>query len=531
MIQTIQTISADSSDVHRLNNIGKHHFSTKNYEEAKQLFLSSLTIDPDQLEILALMGVLFFLENNFLASISYLTKVIELQPKNSYAFSNRGLAYHHVCKYQEALLDFDNSITLDSSNYQAYLNQACTLIELEKYSDALDSLHKACNINQGCSTLHLNFAIVYSKIELYELALNHINVVIQADPLNAKWHLEKGLILQNMRSIDLAIESFKRCLEINPAYIDPAWNLSLLYLLKGDFVLGWELYEQRFLLSHFKHVLRNYSNDRLRDLFIFGKVVLVYHEQGFGDIIQFSRYVLLLKEFCSKVVLEVPTQLVTIMQSLSKDIQVVSSSEGIYFDLHTPLLSLPKLFATQLYTIPHMPSYLKPDKGKVQDWRNRINSHRMKVGLVITGSSHYGSKKKIPLRECDSLLNVEADFYILQNEISEDDLIYMKKFDNIYEYHKEIKDFSDTASLIANMDLVISVDTATAHLAGAIGKPVWVMLPFVADFRWLMNTSSSPWYPSATLYRQGEDRSFAPVIKNIASDIKSFKKLATQVEE
>jgi hypothetical protein len=171
-----------------------------------------------------------------------------------------------------------------------------------------------------------------------------------------------------------------------------------------------------------------------------------------------------------------------------------------------------------------MECYLHPNSASVGAWQGKIHKKRFSIGLVLAGSDHFGSKKKIPPALLAPLLDLEVDFYILQKHISQELLSFVQMQDNFYEFHTEINDFSDTAALIAHMDLIVSVDTATAHLAAAIGKPVWILLPYVADFRWLQNISSSPWYPTVTLYRQEGKRSFDQVIKKVADDIKIFKK-------
>jgi tetratricopeptide (TPR) repeat protein len=520
----------NSINFHNHNSAGKCFFSLNNYPKAKERFLRSLQIDPDQSDILSLLAIVCFLENDFSAAVLYLTRAVALAPASVEAFSNRGLAYHHLHEYEQALVDFDKCLDLDPTHHQAYLNKGCTLIALKRYQEALISLQRAYEIQPSCTVASLNLSVVYSKMEQYPSALRSIELVIAHEPNNPQWHLEKGLILENMGYIDQAISAFREALRISPDFFDPLWNLSLLHLAKGEFVLGWQLYENRFKLPHFQHMLRNYPFARLQNLNVEDKVVFVYHEQGFGDIIQFSRYLLLLKERCKKVVFEVPFPLQSIMMSLSKDIDVVTKLD-CSADYHIPLLSLPHLFGTQLATIPFMERYLYPSSKEVNRWKNKINGKRLSIGLVLTGSDHGGSKKRIPSSALLPLLDLDVDFYILQNQILQDHLSFIAMQDNFYEFHREINDFSDTAALIAHMDLIISVDTAVAHLAAAIGKPVWILLSYVADFRWLQNISSSPWYPSVTLYRQDERRSFDQVIKKVADDIKSFKKRSTQVKK
>jgi hypothetical protein len=253
-----------------------------------------------------------------------------------------------------------------------------------------------------------------------------------------------------------------------------------------------------------------------------GKVILLYAEQGYGDTIQFCRYASLLRDQGATIVLEVPGSLKALIQSLSGSITVVAQGEALpTFDLHCPLPSLPAALGTELKSIPGHTPYLAPDLDHMHRWATRLEPRRaFRVGLAWSGKPTHrnDANRSIPFADLASLRECGVELISLQKEVRESDAAALTGL-CLQHFGADLADFSDTAALISQLDLIISVDTAVTHLAGALGKPVWVLLPLVPDWRWMLNRQDSPWYPTARLFRQTAMGRWDEVIDSVRQEL------------
>jgi hypothetical protein len=338
------------------------------------------------------------------------------------------------------------------------------------------------------------------------------------------------------------VTSYDKAIAIQPDLGEAYLNKSMDLLLNGDFEDGWPLYEWRWKNEIDTPHKRNFPRalwlgaEPLR-----GKTILLQSEQGFGDTIQFCRYAKMVANLGARVLLEVQKPLLGLLSGLDGVNELIEAGNALPpFDYHCPLLSLPLAFKTRLNTIPSSAAYLRADDAKRLFWQERIGANtRLKVGLVWNGGIHANQLKgrsvneyrNIPLDIFASGLNlVDADFFSLQkgepaeSEIRNQELNYWPH-GNFYNFADEIKDFSDTAALIANMDLVAAVDTSTAHLAAALGKPTWILNRFDTCWRWLLDRDDSPWYPSVRLFRQEKFGDWDGVLSRVALELASLREL------
>ena len=319
---------------------------------------------------------------------------------------------------------------------------------------------------------------------------------------------------------------YDQALKLEPLHVDAHWNKSLLLLLNGDFLNGWHSYEWRWKKQEFSKYKRNYSNPLWNgEAVLFGKTILLYTEQGLGDTIQFCRYAKALKTLGARVILEVPYQLMGLMQSLDGvDLLLEAGQPLPDFDFHCPLLSLPRCFKTDLTTIPKSTVYLFAEGRKIDSWRERLGKKRYKrVGLVWSGNAEHSNdrNRSLSLSTLISFLPSDIEYVCLQKEIRESDKKFLTEVP-IRHFEESIKDFTDTAALCELMDLVISVDTSVAHLAGAMGKTTFLLLPYLPDWRWLLDREDTPWYSSMHLYRQTEERRWDSVLQKVADRLLKF---------
>jgi hypothetical protein len=323
-----------------------------------------------------------------------------------------------------------------------------------------------------------------------------------------------------------ALEDLQSALNLDPEFRLAHVNRSMLRLLLGQFEEGWPEYEWRLQSSstlkkpHLLGKMRWLGTQSLQ-----GKTILLTREQGFGDTLQFCRYVSLVKNLGARVVFEAPSALITLLDSLEGvDLLIEKGQPLPAFDFHCPLVSLPLAFKTQLNSIPNDGPYLKSSIDKSKYWSKKLgDKKKLRLGVVWSSSSNFKDdyKRSMSLEMFLNLIPFEKyEVVCLQKEIKDQDK-------NFFELHKneirfvgdELRDFSDTAALASSMDLVISTCTSVPHMTAALGIPTWILVSYSPDWRWLLNRDDSPWYDCIKLYRQGPDRQWSPLLVRIKEDL------------
>jgi tetratricopeptide (TPR) repeat protein len=383
--------------------------------------------------------------------------------------------------------------------------------------------------NEGdlLDVLHL-LAIVQSSLGKKHTALASYDRALKLRPDFAVVLLNRGRTLHDLKRFDEALASYDRALKLRPDFAEAHFNEALCRLLIADFDRGWEKHESRWGIERLRTAKRNFvqplwtKGDDVR-----GKTILLHAEHGFGDAIQFCRYVPLVVERGARVILEVHRPLRELMTTLTSAAQIVSRGDPLPdFDMHCPLLSLPLAFGTRLETIPCPTLYLRASPQALVNWDARLASrkHRARIGLAWSGRPGHlnDHNRSIRLSCLLSLLDINATFVSLQRDVRPEDATVLRNQGDLLHFGDELETFADTAALISTLDLVVSVDTSVAHLAGALAKPVWLMLPFIADWRWLLDREDSPWYPTVRLFRQDETRAWDSVIARVRSALYDF---------
>ena len=342
-----------------------------------------------------------------------------------------------------------------------------------------------------------------------------------------------GNLLCQLGRLDEAIATFERVLAVRPDDAEARFNSSFAYLLAGDYERGWREYEWRWEALRAK--LPSEASAKplwLGEQDVAGRTVIVYAEQGYGDAIQMARYVPLLAARGAEVVIGCAPALEALLRTVPGVRAVFSSKEPpLAFDYHVPIMSLPRAFGTTMASIPSQVPYLHAAEPAVDAWRARLAAlgNRRKVGLVWAGNPKHrrDRARSIPIERFAPLLAAtQCSFLSLQKEAAGASLAALDpRGERVLDYTSELGAFADTAALICALDLVISADTAIAHLAGALGKPVWILLPFGPDWRWMRERSDSPWYPSARLFRQPASGDWSAVIQAVAAALEEESKL------
>jgi tetratricopeptide (TPR) repeat protein len=361
------------------------------------------------------------------------------------------------------------------------------------------------------------------RLVRYEEALASSERALRCGADHAEAHSARGAVLASVGRFDEALADYRRAIELKPTLAEGLWNKAIAHLSRGEFSEGWRLYEARWKVKSLKLTQHYASRPAWRgDESVQGKVVLLHAEQGYGDAIQFCRYAPLVAARGARVILGVPSALKALMTSLDGVEDVVAQGAPPKFDHHCPLLSLPLVFGTELDSIPAPKTYLRAHSSARARWTARLGPRAApRVGFAWSGRATHTNdlNRSITLEALLPLTRCGLEFVSLQKEIRAVDAPVLTLTPTIRRLGEELTDFADAAALVSELDLVISVDTSIAHLAGALGKPVWILLPFVADWRWLQEREDSPWYPSARLFRQSVARDWTDVIERVASEL------------
>ena len=406
---------------------------------------------------------------------------------------------------------------------EAYLNRGNTLKELIRFNEALASYDRAIELNPNFTEAYSNRGNALKDLNRLDDALASYNRAIEINPDYAEAYLNRGFLLSELLHYKDAILDYDRAIAVQPNYLDAYFNKALCLLRIGDFKSGLNLYEWRWKVEELE--LRNRSFTQplwLGDENIQNKTILLHAEQGLGDTIQFCRYAKLVKELGARVLLEVPKSLLGLLSELEGVDQLIESGNQLPdFDYHCPVMSLPLAFKTDIETIPNPSSYLAAANNEHEKWAQKLGvKPKLLVGLVWSGNPRHKNdhNRSLTLQQLLPYLSDQCEYVSLQKEVREIDRKVLAD-SHIKHYEDELCDFTDTAALCESMDLVISVDTSVAHLAGAIGKTTWVLLPYFPDWRWLLDIENSPWYASIKIYRQPSRGDWDSVIQRVRQDL------------
>jgi tetratricopeptide (TPR) repeat protein len=509
-------------------NRGNTLFALGRLNEALESYDSALQLRPDLAEVHCSRGIVLHGLNRLDDALAAYDRALLLRPGYADAHNNRGIVLHASGRLDEALTSYGRALDLNPRHADAFLNRGATLYELGRFDEAIENCDRALSLSPESAKAHFNRGNALRSLRRFEQAVASYECAIQLRPDYPEALNNCAVALHQVKRFDEALSRYDSVQSLRPDSADAHYNESLCRLLTGDFERGWQKHEWRWQTAHMDSERRKFTRPLwLGSSDIAGKTILLHAEQGFGDTIQFCRYAPLVSARGARVILEVQEPLRDLISTLAAPVEVVSRGHAPPdFDLHCPLLSLPLAFSTRLASIPSATPYLRAMPEAVMDWRTRLGSpERRRIGLVWSGRlTHTNDRNRsIPLELLLSLLDgVDATFVSLQRDVRPTDMEPLQERSDILNFGSDLRSFADTAALIANLDLIVSVDTSVAHLAGALAKPVWVLLPYIPDWRWLLDRDDTPWYPTARLFRQDETRQWEPVIDRAHACLREF---------
>jgi tetratricopeptide (TPR) repeat protein len=436
---------------------------------------------------------------------------LELQSDYAEAFNNRGTVLRDLRRAEEALQDYDRALALRPDAAETHYNRANALQDLGRLREAVEAYDHALALRDIYAEAHFNRANALRDLDRVDDAIASYNRAIALDPAFAEAHNNRSNLLRDLGYPEEALAGYDRAIAGNPGYSNARLNKGLTALLLGRFAEGWPLYEWRTrkranqveVLVRDKPQWPGHEN-------IAGQTLLIYAEQGFGDTIQFCRYARIALALGARIILAVQDPLVRLMKSMAPDILVTGwATVPAHFDRHSFLLSMPRAFGTVAETVPGDIPYLRAEPERIQYWKERIGIEGFKVGIAWQGNIHSPADagRSFPLAASAGLAAIPGVRLIsLQKNEGTEQLHSLPAGMRVEALGEDFDAgpdaFVDTAAVMESLDLVVTLDSAIAHLAGALGRPAWLALQFVPDWRWQLDRSDSPWYPTMRLFRQ-----------------------------
>jgi len=527
--------------------------------EAEWAYTAILAADPYQFDALHLLGVLRQQQGRSVEALHLIAAALKTYPQSADALANYGIVLDALKRHEEALASFDRALALNRDHANALNNRGLTLAALGRTAEAMaswdralavdpnhfDSLHNRGNALHDAKR-HVEALADYEKalaikpdhvdilnnrggslgelgrldeaIESYERALG-------IEPTLTEIHVNKGSALAALNRFDEALACYARAAALEPSRAEVKWSESLVRLRLGQFGEGWRGYEWRSKQASWLKRRRDLHRPQwLGDEPLASRTILLPAEQGFGDTLQFVRYAPLVACHGAKVILEVQPALKALLSSVDGIVGIIAQGESLpAFDLYCPLMSLPLAFGTELHTIPADVPYIRVPPERLARWRARLGERSaLRVGIAWAGSLAHKNNhnRSIALDRFAALLKMPGVAFIsLQRDVTGEEAALLRGHASVTVIGEELADFADTAAVVSMLDLVVSVDTALVHLAGAIGKPVLVLLPYSPDFRWLLEREDSPWYPTARLFRQPRLGDWESVLERVGDEL------------
>ena len=513
-----------------LVNLANLKLHNQKFEEAEKIYISILEDDANKEINYYNLGNCYLEAEQYDKAVKVYEQALDLNPEYFPAFNNLGLALRKVGLYEKAIHIYLRALDSSEDKASIYFNLAKCYEDQKDFENAIKYFKQAVQLNPELKGSYVNIGDILWKLGRIEEAKNYYRLVSTNDAARGIYYTNHSLKMIAEREFDKA----KRYLNIASQIVDDNaeihYNKSHVYLLTGEFEQGWREYEWRLKRDDFP--ARKLSKPVLNTKDISGKKILVYDEQGIGDSIQFVRYLKLLKKMDATIIYEC----YDLVHDLYKDFDCVDTflehsndEPNIDYDYQISLLSLPYYFNTRIETIPGAIPYIFAEDKLIEKWKERTTSNRkIKAGIVWAGRpTHKNDKfRSCELKKFSNLFsNEDVEFYSLQKG---DAVNQITTFNNrVINLSRDINSLSDTAAIIENLDIVITVDTSVAHLAGAMGKEVWVLIAYIPDWRWLIDRDDTPWYPSMRLFRQDKKNDwtglFNKVEKELADKVRTFK--------
>ena len=518
-----QVLDTDPANGDALHLLGLVSHQSGQSTTAIALIKRALEVSPDHPDFSHNLANILRESGQFKEAIQVYRRIIELHSGSAEVYNNLGISLYKLNLLEEAVTAYHETLAINPHYAEAYYNLGMLLQKQGKLEEAVTAYHEALAINPHYAEVYNNLGHMLHKQRKLDGAFQLYQKAVSLKPDFLIAHRNLGDVLSQQGKIKQAIQSYDKAIEIQPNNAKAHHHLGMLLLLQGDFQRGWKEYEWRLKCNDFPVEKRSFSQPVWDGSPLNGKTIFLYAEQGFGDTIQFIRYVYELTRYKVDIIVECQSELLSLFRNIGVITQLIVQGDALPdFDVHAPLLSLPRILGTDLESIPSKVPYLSAKPVSV--FRSDPNS-KLKVGIVWAGNSWHPNDdtRSVDLQQFTILFKVSAcQFYSLQVGDRRNDIFNCNYSVPVIDLGANFSDFFDTASAIIELDLVISVDTSVAHLAGALGKNVWVLLSWIPDWRWLLEKEDTLWYPTMRLFRQTRNGDWESAFQRVQLALKQY---------
>ncbi|HEY1313568.1 MAG TPA: tetratricopeptide repeat protein [Steroidobacteraceae bacterium] len=511
----------DASTLKRL--LRKAHAAHVNgaLAQAEKSYKAALDHDPDNFEVLHRLGVLSHQRGRLSQALRFLAAAVKRNAGSAEVLSNHGLVLHALGRTDEAIASYEAALEKEPDNIDVLNKIGIALLDAGRPQEALTAFDRTLARAPRHVDALGNRGNAFLKLNRPEQAISCYDTLRWIEGDTARLLTNRAHALRRLDRPEEALADLHKAVALDPNYAEAQFELGIVQLTLGDFDRGWAAYERRWATAVFASHRRDFKSPLWTgEQSLNGRTILLHGEQGLGDTIQFARYAAPVARLGATVILEVEPELAALMAGVEGPTRVIARGDKLApFDLHCPLMSLPRACKTSATNIPMDVPYIKIPEVKLASSTKRLPARRPLVGVCWAGrrSHHNDANRSIALARFAPLFETEdVEFISLQRDVGAGDRALLRNRGNVLDIGDELRDFADTAALISQLNLVVAVDTAVAHLAGALAKPLALLLPFAADFRWLRVRADSPWYPSATLFRQPRFDDWESVIERVS---------------
>jgi tetratricopeptide (TPR) repeat protein len=504
-------------------------FDAGNLAGAQEILDTLNLVSPSNFGVLRLLGIISAMEGRYAAAAGLLDQAVGIDDRDALVWNVFGVCRFKGGDYPGALACADRAIALRNRFGEAHSNRGNALGRLGRQAEALEAFEAALAILPGDAEVLVNIGNVLRDLGQAGASVEHLDRAIAIDPGIVDAHYNRGNALQDLGRHAEAIDSYDAALKVDPNHVEAHWNRSLCNLLLGDFEAGWLEYEWRWRRPNAESRPRSFPCPLwLGREDLTGKSILLHCEQGLGDCIQFIRYAPVVARLGARVILEAFEPLVGLFGSVEGIADVIPRGAPIpAVDFHCPLMSLPLALGGE--ALAAVPFELRAPEAVRRKWREEIGeTGGLNIGVVFSGSPTHKADhhRSIPAKTLFAALPPGPTYHVLQKELREADAEYLNTRGDVRFVGDSLSGFADTAGLCAAMDVVVTVDTSVAHLAGALGRSTWILLPFDPDWRWGLGSETSRWYPSARLYRQAVRGDWSQPLARVGADLAGLARAA-----
>ena len=497
---------------------------------SKHVYEQLLLREHDNAEIFHSFGLISYRQGKYREALGFLNRSVETDPNVSKFYNTIGVVYEGLGEIDKAINAYEQAISLEPDNAEAHHNMSIALQSKGDFQTAARIVSKAICIRPDWAEAHNTFGYISRILRNYDIAEENFRKAIELKPDYAEAHNQLGVVLNSTGRFKEALECYDRAISCDADYAEAHWNRALVLLLTGRFIEGWKEYEWRkdpsLRMLLYPHELEGPKWDGSNFV---GKTLFVHYEQGMGDTLHFVRYLPMVKERGGRLILEIRSPLRDLLHDFSCVDEIIDASSqhkpNVDYDYHVSLMDLPGIFETTEASIPSNVPYIHSDKSKVEFWRSRICKDTFKIGIVWSGSPTYmrNETRSCMLEDFAGIAAIDGvSLYSLQKGDPVSQIEANQRIIPIEDLGSHFTDFTDTAAAIENMDLIISVDTSVLHLAGAMGKPVWGLICAWPAWRWHLERTDNPWYPTMKLFRQKHRRQWDDVFACVEDELRKL---------